>query len=336
MELNIGSTIKKLRIARGITQEELAKNMNVTYQAVSKWENNTTTPDITILPKLAIYFGISMDTLFSLDEEAYLERIGNMILDEYLIAHDQFVWAEEYLKKLLNEDETHSKARVLLVELYGHRENRDQLSAIRLCKQGLEIDPNQKTLYQKLTALGKKRDDADMLITFYQSLYQKYPHNDLISEQLAALYANKEKYEDALRFIQMHPTTANRLLQGDILCSLGNQAQAFELWQQIAKEFQADNAVLFSVAEQFERRGQDEFAERYYQESYQNTVSPKPLDALYALAFMYARTRRYQDAINMWNQIIVGLKQEYHITKGESIDWAKREIDRLNDLLKNG
>ena len=134
----------------------------------------------------------------------------------------------------------------------------------------------------------------------------------------------------------MHPTTANRLLQGDILCSLGNQSQAIEMWQEIAKEFPTDNAVLFSVAEQFERRGQDEIAERFYRESYQNTASPKPLDALYALAFMYTRTHRYQDAINMWNQIIVDLKQEYHITKGESIDWAKREIDRLNELLTNG
>lgn len=42
----IGQTIKQLRGARGVTQEELAGALNVTYQAVSKWENETAQPDM--------------------------------------------------------------------------------------------------------------------------------------------------------------------------------------------------------------------------------------------------------------------------------------------------
>lgn len=40
MELKLGATIKKLRIEQGITQEELANKMGVSFQAVSKWETN--------------------------------------------------------------------------------------------------------------------------------------------------------------------------------------------------------------------------------------------------------------------------------------------------------
>ena len=49
----IGQTIKQLRRARGVTQEELAGALNVTYQAVSKWENETAQPDIMMMPALA-------------------------------------------------------------------------------------------------------------------------------------------------------------------------------------------------------------------------------------------------------------------------------------------
>lgn len=59
----IGATISKLRKEKGITQEELAKNVGVSAQAVSKWENGGV-PDTELLPKIADYFKISIDNLF--------------------------------------------------------------------------------------------------------------------------------------------------------------------------------------------------------------------------------------------------------------------------------
>lgn len=76
--MNIGNKIKELRKKRGITQEELASSINISFQAISKWENNICLPDITMAPILAGYFGVSMDELFdfSLKElEAEVERI---------------------------------------------------------------------------------------------------------------------------------------------------------------------------------------------------------------------------------------------------------------------
>lgn len=60
----IGATISKLRKEKGITQEELAKNVGVSAQAVSKWENGGV-PDTELLPKIADYFDISIDVLFN-------------------------------------------------------------------------------------------------------------------------------------------------------------------------------------------------------------------------------------------------------------------------------
>ena len=62
--MNIGKKIKELRKLKGVTQEQLAESIGVSFQAVSKWENNIALPDITLSPMLASYFGVSMDELF--------------------------------------------------------------------------------------------------------------------------------------------------------------------------------------------------------------------------------------------------------------------------------
>jgi len=64
MPLTIGQTIKKLRKEHNLTQEELAEQLNVTAQAVSKWENETGLPDISQIVPIASVFGVSTDVLF--------------------------------------------------------------------------------------------------------------------------------------------------------------------------------------------------------------------------------------------------------------------------------
>ena len=61
----LGRRIARLRLARTATQERLAKELNVTPQAVSKWENDINYPDISLLPDLARFLGVSVDELLS-------------------------------------------------------------------------------------------------------------------------------------------------------------------------------------------------------------------------------------------------------------------------------
>ena len=59
--MNIGNNISALRKKKGITQEELANELGVSAQAVSKWENNSSCPDVSLLTEIADYFGVSVD-----------------------------------------------------------------------------------------------------------------------------------------------------------------------------------------------------------------------------------------------------------------------------------
>ena len=61
---SVGRTIQCLRKAKGVTQEKMAQQIGVSFQAISKWENEYTLPDIMLLPVIAEYFGVSIDDLF--------------------------------------------------------------------------------------------------------------------------------------------------------------------------------------------------------------------------------------------------------------------------------
>ncbi len=65
----IGHNIAKWRKEIGMTQDQLAERLSVSAQAVSKWENGASLPDIAMLPKLAQIFEVSIDQLFSHEPE---------------------------------------------------------------------------------------------------------------------------------------------------------------------------------------------------------------------------------------------------------------------------
>ena len=74
MESTLGKRIAAYRKQMGLTQDQLAEKLGLTAQAVSKWENDQTCPDISLLPPLATLFGISVDQLLS-NESAPLVTI---------------------------------------------------------------------------------------------------------------------------------------------------------------------------------------------------------------------------------------------------------------------
>lgn len=105
--MQIGNVIKQYRKAKGITQDEMAKKLGVTAPAVSKWENGTTVPDITLLGPIARLLEISTDTLLSYQEELSSKEITAIIqeLDKRFNQHsydDVFLWAKKKLEMYPN------------------------------------------------------------------------------------------------------------------------------------------------------------------------------------------------------------------------------------------
>ncbi|MGM9680173.1 MAG: helix-turn-helix domain-containing protein [Eubacteriales bacterium] len=79
MKENMGAIIKRLRKERNLTQEELAEMLNISSQSVSKWENQTSMPDISQIVPLANLFGVSTDVLFGMAKTNDREEVWKII-----------------------------------------------------------------------------------------------------------------------------------------------------------------------------------------------------------------------------------------------------------------
>ena len=145
MNIKIGEIIKKLRKDRDVTQEKLADYLGITYQAVSKWENGTALPDITLVVPLANFFGVSADELFSLNKdtddakvEEYCDKLNKLNhigdMKTYIdLAREAIAEYPRNFKLMAN----------LAHGLFGcncepeqHKKNRDEL--ISICERILE------------------------------------------------------------------------------------------------------------------------------------------------------------------------------------------------------
>lgn len=101
--LNIANNIARLRHDKKITQEQLAEFIGVTKASVSKWENNQSMPDITILPQLATFFDITIDELIGYTPQLSKEQIQNL----YQKFGKDF--AERPFEEVMNETQVYVK-----------------------------------------------------------------------------------------------------------------------------------------------------------------------------------------------------------------------------------
>ena len=81
MDINIKDKLRVLRQQKNITQEELANQLGITKQSVGKWERGEGYPDITLLPRIALYFDVTVDELLGVDK-ARIEETINAYLEE--------------------------------------------------------------------------------------------------------------------------------------------------------------------------------------------------------------------------------------------------------------
>ncbi len=88
----IGDKIRLLRKTKNVTQTGLAEALSVSPQSVSKWENHLSVPDISVLPVIARYFGITMDELFGyrLDSLNYKERFISFMVNNGMLSFGEF------------------------------------------------------------------------------------------------------------------------------------------------------------------------------------------------------------------------------------------------------
>ncbi len=114
----IGKNIKQLRQERGMTQSDLADRLFVSPQMVSRYENNSAAPDVSMLVKIGTVFHVSLDVLCGLDTTAKDKRI-NSLLEKYAdMTYDSFAALnEKYENFLMESSEVSLDDRVMKIQL---------------------------------------------------------------------------------------------------------------------------------------------------------------------------------------------------------------------------
>ena len=231
--MNIGYKIKELRKSRGLTQEQLANSVNVSFQAVSKWENDIALPDISIIPALARYFGVSMDELFDFDLTEIKEKA---------IAIAKESW--EY------RDSDWEKARNIIDEGLKKYPDNDILLLNRLYVMDYEESPDE-VIRVASKIVDITRDDATK-------------HD--ACRFMAYAYKAKNDFESAKKAIELIPEIyfSNLRLKAEIL-------KGKEKWDAVCKEYSESLYALmyitFKMAECYEERKNYKEAIRLYESS---------------------------------------------------------------------
>ncbi len=224
--MNIGNKIRELRKQRGITQEQLAESIGISFQAISKWENNIALPDITLAPVLASYFGVSMDELFDFN----LKEI-------------------EYAVERITE------------EAYKYRES-DPHESRRILEEGLKNYPENDILLNNLLYVLNYSEKPDETIAIASKLIEKTVQSDVKYDALRFLaYAYKAKgdFESAEATIEQIPEIYfTKLTEKAYLLSGNAKFEAAEKQKWIS--FENLLQMMWKLAEYYEENGSVEKA----------------------------------------------------------------------------
>ena len=340
MDLNLGSVIKRLRTEQGVTQDALAEYLGISYQAVSKWETGTTLPDITLLPKLAAFFGVRIDELFSVNHEDELERIDFMLQHETM-TDQNYAYAKRVLDGILRENPEDVGAMKRYAKVYLSKTNTDLLTAGRMLERAMELAPLDEEVYFLYRSVRggseyKYHSDNDWFIRVCEPYARKYPQNIglyrvLIEAMISKKYFDRaEELLTAVRFAGEHKSMKEVFL-GDIALAKGDESKAKDIWNTVPK---TDWLGQYEVGERFNRLNEYDRAIECFNNAYEAQTSPRKMDMMYSLAFLYKKLGRFAEAKKEWELIMEGLISDYGVTEEDNdITWAKDEIAQLERLL---
>lgn len=140
MLISIGKNLRKLRLEKGLTQEQLAEELGVSPQAVSRWENDGACPDVTLLPALAIFYETSIDALMGMDEIRSAERKRQVHCQAHaLVSAGDVRGAVKLLRDALRLYVNDSGLMLALTETLAHLDDPEAVEeAVRLGERALK------------------------------------------------------------------------------------------------------------------------------------------------------------------------------------------------------
>lgn len=342
--LDFGGRIKTLRLSKSMTQEQLAQRLRVSPQAVSKWENGVTLPDIQLLPELSILLGTSIDALFSMTDDKRMERIDNMLWDQRFLSREEFETEERFLKDKCLEPDAQARATLLLAELYCKRAREYRELASPLARKAIGLLPD----YEKAahTALfeaegGVFPDWNDVnhhrTIAFYQDFIARHPSQRRAYLWLLDLLIDDGRCPEARKYLEkmnrLGESYHSDLYLGMILEKEGKPEEAAACWEGMTQKDPDNWQSWFARADRLAKRCAYPEAIALYEKALALSPRPRFTDPVNAIAQLYEIQGQYEKAIEFYQKEIEIVREDWNETQGEAIDEPLRNIARLKEKM---
>lgn len=342
--MELGNKIKTLRLKAGLTQEKLAEELCVSFQTISKWENNVCAPDISMLPKLSVIFGVTIDELFDLTKEQRFLRIGNMLDMEKELPYNVFVETIDYLKEQLDVYEDKGKIYSMLAHVYHHRMVSDSDVVSNYAKKAMQLKPEVKDCQWLLmkskgaVAWDWNVSNHHRVIAFYKELVAanpKVPMNYLyLMDNLLEDNRTEEvkEYLEIYRTLEGHKEFHVGVYEAYIALAEHKVDVAEEKLRELEERFPENGGVLFELASYHAKQCHYEQALHYFEKSFEIDKKPRYTDALEGMALIYEIQGKYKEAIQCCDRMLKVLDEEWDFKEGEPVRVVMEEKQRLQSL----
>lgn len=334
--MNIGLKIRELRKKRGFTQERLAEYLNISSQAVSKWENGNGMPDITLLPKISILFGITIDELFEINDETHIQRIDKMIENTNDISDNDFAYAEQFLTVHMRMPEIHTK----LAKLYNLRAAMYHKKAENHVKKAIEAAPGNVENYSLLCEAtnGVVWDwnivNHHSLIEYYYELIRKHPTTTIIYIWLIENLIADMRLDEAEKMLSNLESIDKSIhiyrFKGNIALKRGDIDNAEAIYSEMINVFSDSWQALSYFADFYANLGQYNKALELYKKAASLQASPRLIDNYLCIAHISEIEQNNISAISAYEQIIDILIKEHKLSSDSDVIMAYQ--DKINTL----
>ncbi|MBR4800822.1 MAG: helix-turn-helix domain-containing protein [Clostridia bacterium] len=348
--MELGNKIKQLRNKFSLTQEQLADELGISAQSVSKWENSIAMPDITLLPKIAERFGVSIDELFDLTVEQKLNRIENRMDVEEELPHDVFWEYEEFLKEQMGKEEYKLRATTLIANLYGNTMRALAKKTSKYAREAIRLDPAKKNCQWLLNmAEGHYIWDWNLsnhngAIEFYKDVIANdkiEPHTSLPYYYLLDNLIADHRVDEAEKYLAEFAKlpSANKVMvdvyPAYIALARYDEKKADEIMENLVKKDGKNSDALFEVAQYYARKCDYKKAIECYELSYEyDQKKPRYIDAPHAIAEIYEIMGDYKMAAKSYERIVESQRNEWGMTEEWELKDAEKELERLRALAK--
>ena len=334
--MTLGKIIKQLRKETFLSQEQLAAKLNITAQAVSKWENEESYPDILFLPKIAAIFGVKIDELFDYKEDSAYQQIENMLDHERYFTHADFSKAESFLLEQLSTNPNDLHALTVLGDLYHEYAIRLDEKAAAYTKQALALNPDDKSLHNTFhNAMHGGRLDWNVanhtaLIQYYQNFVQEHPTITRAYLYLLDNLIDDGRLDEAIKVLERRRTVIQdcfndfyRLLIYESTNGFHATRKEYDSYLEENQEWQA----YFLVAGRYASHGEYKKAITLFEKSFELQPKPRYIDHLESIAQLYLRMYKKNEAKHAYKRELQLLKEEWY--QDDSAD-----VQRVKALLK--